>query len=142
MSFNNKDEFEPVPKPGGTPSKMSGLPVVGLIRNYYDESIKEFTTNNSDFVADRVKTLRKFNKKHDVCGKGNYVKKALNRQDEDENPCNKCPALSWIKIKEDEIKKTGVLKGYPEIPSYDQMISDMVNLIIRNKSRYPQYDIE
>ena len=122
MSFN-KNVFVSVPKPKDIPSKMSGLPVVDLINKYYSESTNKLTNNNSDFVADRVKTLKKFNKKHDVCGKGNYVKRAFWRQDNTQDgPCHKCPPIKDIKQYIDDKKNVNLNnKGYPHVPTPEQL---------------------
>ena len=90
-----------------------------MVVNNPSQMYKDYNKNYPSGSPKKV--IKSYNKKYGVCGRGNYVKKAFNRQDEDENPCNKCPELRVIKSKEADIKKTGVLNDYPEIPSYDQL---------------------
>ena len=97
-------------------SGMGGIPPDGgnvTLGGYITEATTLMEKNNV------IKTY--LNKPHDVCGLGKYVKKAFNRQDENEPPCHPCPPMRLIESKEGDIKKNGVLQGYPEIPPYDQL---------------------
>lgn len=121
----NKVEYDPLIK------KYSGIGG----SSYGDRVINTKTTDEEKYAA-----LKKINKEQDVCGVGNYVKKAEWRQANlTEDPCHPCPPgnpllpdKGSLWKKGDDLEKQGQImyagisddfknQGFPDIPAYDQL---------------------